>query len=325
MCRDAEKTRPEPAEPAVLCAAGLSAYREAITYGSASGDVPQCVRELGLLRPHGDEPDVYVPVPPDVAAHQLAHPVERTLLEGQQWLLALRDAFSPAEKLYREERQLAVAPIRLLREPDVIVDTLRKLSRSCRREFQAAQPGGPRDPVRLAKTLPAMLALVGRGVQYRTLYQHSVRTHGPTLDFMVEVHAAGGQFRTLDELFGRMIIYDRSVAVVPDQRYSLAHHALLIDHPGIVGFLAEVFDHAWARAERVGFDVPHARPAPLTDEKRRTVLRLMVEGHTDAAIASRLGMSTRTVSNHMRRAADEFGSRSRAQLAYLLAKSGLLD
>lgn len=323
MCRDADTTQPD--EPAVLCAAGLSAYHAAITYGSTSGDVPECVRELGLLRPHGDDPDVYAPVPPDVAAQQLAHPVERSLLDGQQWLLALRDAFTPAEKLYREEQQMAVAPVRVLRERDVIVDTLRQLSRSCRQEFQAAQPGGPRDPARLATTLPPMLAMVGRGVQYRTLYQHSVRTDGPTLDFMTEVHAAGGLFRTLDELFGRMIIYDRCVAVVRDARYSPTRHALLIDQPGIAGFLAEVFDHAWARAEPVGFDAPHARPAPLTDEKRRTVLRLMVEGHTDAAIASRLGMSTRTVSNHMRRAADEFGSRSRAQLAYLLAKSGLLD
>lgn len=51
------------------------------------------------------------------------------------------------------------------------------------------------------------------------------------------------------------------------------------------------------------------------------MLRLMVEGHTDAAIATRLGMSARTMANHIKKTADELGSRSRAQLACLLAKS----
>jgi DNA-binding CsgD family transcriptional regulator len=323
MCRETDKTHPD--EPVVLCETGLAAYRAAIAHGSALAPVPECVRELGLLRPHGDDPDAYVPVPPDVAVHRLAGPVERALLEGQQWLLSLRDSFAPAEKLYREEQQQAVSPVRVLRERGVIRDTLGTLSASCRHEFQAAQPGGPRDPERLAVSLPGMLALLGRGVRYRTLYQHSVRTHGPTLDFMEQVQAAGGRFRTLDELFDRMIIYDRTVAVVRDQRYSATGYALLIEHPGIAGFLAGVFDHAWARAEPVDHDAAHARPAPLTDEKRRTVLRLMVDGYTDAAIAARLGMSPRTVATHIKRAADEFGSRSRAHLAYLLGKSATLD
>ncbi|MFF2503116.1 helix-turn-helix transcriptional regulator [Streptomyces sp. NPDC058067] len=55
------------------------------------------------------------------------------------------------------------------------------------------------------------------------------------------------------------------------------------------------------------------------------ILRHMVNGHTDEAIAARLGMSTRSVANHMRWAAELFGSRSRAQLAYLIAKSDFLD
>ena len=46
--------------------------------------------------------------------------------------------------------------------------------------------------------------------------------------------------------------------------------------------------------------------------------------HTDAAIASRLGMSTRTVSTHIKKASDLLGGRSRAHVAYLLAQSDLL-
>ncbi|WP_280513731.1 LuxR C-terminal-related transcriptional regulator [Streptomyces purpureus] len=63
----------------------------------------------------------------------------------------------------------------------------------------------------------------------------------------------------------------------------------------------------------------------MTDEQRRTALRLMVQGYTDAAIAARLGMSPRTVAAHIKRASDELGSRSRANLAYLLATGGHLQ
>ncbi|MEJ8643997.1 LuxR C-terminal-related transcriptional regulator [Streptomyces sp. MS1.HAVA.3] len=51
----------------------------------------------------------------------------------------------------------------------------------------------------------------------------------------------------------------------------------------------------------------------------------MVNGHTDEAIAARLGISPRSVANHMRWAAERFGSRSRAQLAYLIARSDFLE
>ncbi|MFF7259579.1 hypothetical protein ACFZCL_04690 [Streptomyces sp. NPDC008159] len=67
------------------------------------------------------------------------------------------------------------------------------------------------------------------------------------------------------------------------------------------------------------------RPAPLTDETRPHVLRLMVDGCTDAARASRRGISTRTVAGRLKKVGDLLGSNSRAQLAYLTAKSGLLD
>ncbi|GGT14028.1 hypothetical protein [Streptomyces purpureus] len=45
--------------------------------------------------------------------------------------------------------------------------------------------------------------MLRRGVQHRTLYQHTVRTHRSMLEYMAAVHSAGGQFRTLDTLFDR--------------------------------------------------------------------------------------------------------------------------
>lgn len=322
MCSDAAAGSQGAATP--LCAEGLAAYRDALGAGSTTGPVPECLLALGLMRPMAGKPEVLVPVPPDVALNEMQRPVERQIQDARQRMLAMAEAVGPAERLYREEQEHFVTAVRMLRGIDVINDTLRTLNSSCREELLAAQPGGPRPQFVLDETGPQLLAMLDRGVQHRTLYQHTVRAHEPTLEFMTRMHAAGGRFRTDGELPGRMIIYDRSVAVVPDDRYERSHHALLVEHPGLLLFLVNVFEHAWSLAEPVEFAAAE-KPAALTDERRLSVLRLMVEGHTDAAIAARLGMSPRTVQNHIKRASDEFGSHSRTQLAYLLAKHGALD
>ncbi|MGH4036135.1 helix-turn-helix transcriptional regulator, partial [Actinomycetota bacterium Odt1-20B] len=45
----------------------------------------------------------------------------------------------------------------------------------------------------------------------------------------------------------------------------------------------------------------------------------------DAAIATRLGMNVRTTRVHIAKLAATLGSRSRAQLGYLISRSGILE
>ncbi|GAA2249336.1 hypothetical protein GCM10010104_52310 [Streptomyces indiaensis] len=51
---------------------------------------------------------------------------------------------------------------------------------------------------------------------------------------------------------------------------------------------------------------------------------LLVEGHTDAVIAERLGLNIRTARVHIAKLAATLGSQSRAQLGYLIGRSGSL-
>lgn len=75
----------------------------------------------------------------------------------------------------------------------------------------------------------------------------------------------------------------------------------------------------------VEFDATGQRPPQLTDEIQKTILELMVRGHTDDAISKRLGLSTRSIGAHIKRASTRFGSRSRAELGFILAKAGVFD
>lgn len=323
MCRNPDIS-PQP-NVVVLCENGLRRYREALTKGPITGDIPDCLVELGLLRPTAEDPTLLGAVPPDIASNELRRPIERAVLVQQHTIAAIQEALTAAEDVYREEHRVSGTAVRLLRGTDVIRAALQQARDDCREELVTAKPGGARPSDTLAGVLADNLKLLARGVRQRTLYQHTVRTHGPTLAYIEKVTVAGAQIRTLNEVFDRLIIYDRRIAFIPDPLLDLDTTALAIEHPAIVAYLATVFDQAWQRAEPVSISQELSRPPLMTDETRRAVLRLMVEGHTDAAISKRLGISTRTVSTHIRKASESLNSRSRAQLAYLLAKSSLIE
>ncbi|MFP8907070.1 MULTISPECIES: helix-turn-helix transcriptional regulator [Streptomyces] len=250
--------------------------------------------------------------------------VEREIEQYEGILAALRSSFLAAEIVYRDTQRQAEPSIESLKGEKVIGEALRLAVESCREELLTAQPGGGRPPALLAEALPRDLALVRRGLRQRTLYQHSVRSHRPTLAYIERVLAEGAQVRTLDEIFERVIICDRTVAFIPGapERKSAA---LAIRHPGAIDFLTKVFEHMWERAEPVSVSMDRHRPDLLTDSVRRTVLRMVVTGHTDESIAARLGVSARTVSTHIKKISEALGSRSRAELGYLVSQRRLLE
>ena len=67
-----------------------------------------------------------------------------------------------------------------------------------------------------------------------------------------------------------------------------------------------------------------ANPAGALSDRELEVLRLVTEGMTDAQVAERLFVSTRTVNAHMRSILRKLGARSRATAARLAEERGLL-
>lgn len=184
-------------------------------------------------------------------------------------------------------------------------------------------PAAHAGPESVPKAIELSLRTLGRGVAQRTLYQHSARTHPPTLEYVRTVCAAGAQVRTLDEMFDRLMIFDDSVAFIPTSS-AYTDEALEIRQPAIVWFLRNVFENAWSRAIEV---VPaQARTSPdVAKDLERALARMLVAGHTEEKIARELGLSRRTVAEHTSRLSRRLGSNSRAQLGYLIATRGLLD
>ncbi|MDT9692490.1 LuxR C-terminal-related transcriptional regulator [Streptomyces sp. P9(2023)] len=321
MC--VNRGEPGNLSPLQACEEGLSFYAEVLAGHTPTGECPECLISLGLLQRL--ESGSLVAIPPSLAANTVMRPMEEVIERSQRTLAAARTSMHLAEEVYRGSTSANGGLVRVIRDADVISTALASAVRSCRHELLTAQPGGGRPQTLLEKALGGALDALSRGVGQRTIYQHTVRTHGPTLSYVEQISAAGAEVRTLDEVFDRLIVCDRRIAFVPDPAEERRHAALAIEHPGLIRYLVGIFEHSWERAVPLPHTPSDYRPALLVDETRRVVLQLMVSGYTDESIAGRLGMSVRTVATHVRKASELFGSRSRAQLAYLIAKAGIFD
>ncbi len=188
------------------------------------------------------------------------------------------------------------------------------------REILTAQPDGPRSKQVLATALETVRAQLRAGVANRTLYQHSARFDEATKDYVRQVAEYGAEVRTLPEFFERLIIVDRAVAFIPGRGDRTL--ALRVTEPTVVRYLADLFERAWDRAESIPF-VP-ARSVDAAPEVipsvHESIKKLMIAGHADRAIARRLGISERSLQNHVGRIKAQYGAENRLQLGYLMGR-----
>jgi len=306
-----------------LCQVGQDRYRTYLEAGSAgTSDVPTCVAALGLMEPEPSRPDRMVPVAPEVALDRSLDPIQHRASMLREQARQLYTTFGVVESIYEEARKRSLPPVTVIRGSDLIAQTITSATDACQTELMTAQPGSRRPPEILEAALLQNRALLSRGVQQRTLYQHAVRSDQATFNYITEVVSSGGEVRTVDEIFDRLVICDRSAAYIPIGP-SYADEALEVRHPAIIRFLVNVFDSVWSSGIPVELE-SHRRPTAVVGDTERAVVRLLVDGHTEMKIARKLGISRRTVAEHVSRISHRLGSNSRTQLGYLIAVNDLI-
>jgi len=194
---------------------------------------------------------------------------------------------------------------------DRIRHRIAELVSDCKDELLTAQPG-PRDPQTMALARRQDEALVERGGRMRTLYQPVVLTQSPTIDYAIALSDRGAGIRILDEPFLRMIIVDRRVAIIP----AADDHsrAAFLSDPAAVSFLAAGFERDWARADAVQWhEINSGRIARSAADR---VGRLLATGLTQRGVATRLGISERTVAGHIARLRERYGAQTLFQLGW---------
>ncbi|WP_285547324.1 helix-turn-helix transcriptional regulator [Streptomyces lavendulae] len=307
-----------------MCTEGARLYAAALSTGRvARGEVANapCLLEFALLRPDPDDANQLRAVPPSIALAQRLHPIEREIQERRRTAVDLTDAFEPFLTISAQSPANTHA-ITVLEGFDQINAAIDLATAECHTEALTVQPGGARPTNVLSESLERATPMIDRGVSIRTLYQHTVRHSQGTLAYVDRISAGKVEIRTLEELIERLMIFDRTVAIIPasdDRRV-----ALELRHPGLVDYLIKVFEQLWRRAVPLGDEVTYTHNPDGISGVQRSIAQLLIEGHVDEAIARRLGMNVRTCRAHIAKLAAALGSGSRAQLGYLIAQSGIL-
>ncbi|MFJ5681042.1 LuxR family transcriptional regulator [Streptomyces sp. NPDC093097] len=275
-----------------------------------------------MVGPDDGRPGRAYPVPPTLAADLALRPFVEKIASLRSAADNLQASFPAYEALYAATKRNETPMLTLIHGGTNISQALESAVDACTTELLTAQPGGGRSPELLGEALERGLPMLARGVRQRTLYQHTIRSHRPTCTYVETITAAGAEVRTLAEVFDRLIICDQTVAFIPVSEET-ASTALEIRHPALIRYLTIVFNRSWDRASPLGSETDPERTV-LLDDLQRTILRAVVSGETDDRVARRLGMSRRSVLEHVRRASEQVGSKSRAQLGYILSEMGIL-
>ncbi|MEV7079717.1 helix-turn-helix transcriptional regulator [Streptomyces sp. NPDC093516] len=309
-----------------LCEAGDRVYSRAVRRGRVArrdAEPVPCLLELALLHPDPDDMDWLVPTSPQEVMTRLLRGMYDEVSASQRRVGSAVAAFERYAGLDRQVRPAAAAAegpaIRVLDGLARIQAAMDEATQACTTEVLTVQPGGIRREAELSEGLHRALALRGRGVRMRDLYTHVAR-HGQGLLTYLELMGDAVEARTLDEVIDRLILFDRTVAFIPANTDRTM--ALELRHPALIEYLVTVFERLWRLA------IPLTAPLPDTgiegiSHREQSIAALLAEGHQDAVIAERLGISVRTCRAHIARLSETLGAASRTQLGVRIAQAGL--
>ncbi|MFF4659623.1 helix-turn-helix domain-containing protein [Streptomyces sp. NPDC001381] len=309
-----------------------SAYRALVSVGAA--DVPDLARRLALgeydteralrrLERHGlvaqssGRPGRWVAAPPGVALGALLTQHRHELEQAEL-----------AAALLAEEYRAAAA------EPSVhdLVEVVTGAAAVSQR-FLQIQLGASDEVCALVTGTP--VAVTGaendaeeraaeRGVRYRVVLEREV-LHQP--QGLTELTAALGrdeQVRLVDRVPTKLVVADRSLALVPLTGRSAEPAALVVHASGLLELLSGLFESVWREALPLGLgaDGVVEREPHGPDATDLEILSLLLAGLTDASVAKQLDLGLRTVQRRVKGLMELTGVSTRLQLGWVAHERG---
>jgi DNA-binding CsgD family transcriptional regulator len=294
---------------------------------AAGSELPRSAAAAELIQKgfarerHIGEP-VLVPVEPARAIDNAILVRQQQILDQYQGLLRLRDQMQVLQRSYLSS---AVPPAEVAELVTVVTDQREIGALSVEMVLSAQQDvasietehfSRPPDP-KSARALPA--DLVERGVRFRNIYSRAVLEQIAGSAQMLRASIASGwDCRVYPELPMKMVVVDQRSALLPLGPTGM-EGALLVRAPVIVAALRGYFELLWGRAVPAPGNT--ARLPPEQDQ----VLRLVLTGMTDAAIARYLEISERTVRRHVGALQERLGATNRVTLAVAAVRDGWLE
>ena len=288
--------------------AELAAYRMLVTgpsgtatevsgaLGVSVGKATRVIASLeakGLVARSGTAIDHVVASPPDIALGALIVEHQEGIRQAELEMRALRERYLAASSSRAEQ----------------VVDVVRGRE-AVRQRFNQLQRGARREVLEFVKGDVVAVSVdenveeeqaISRGVVYRFLLERQTLERPGLMAALSETIQAGVELRVTRELPIRLIVVDREIAMIPlagatdDQ----SGGALLLRAGGLLDLAVSLFEVKWRDATRLDAVVDGAVEGSELSARERQILLMLNAGLTDRTVATRLGLSARTVQRYV--------------------------
>jgi DNA-binding CsgD family transcriptional regulator/sugar-specific transcriptional regulator TrmB len=278
--------------------------------------------ELTLLRKSRQDPSRRYPVALERCVTVLLRRQEAELEARRKALLEGRAAAAALTRSAARRRFQDPTDIVRVTAIDDIQNTLESLLHSAAIEVCSMIPNVmPREALEASRYIDE--EVLRNRIKTRMLCGDHIRSNAPALAYEHEMLALGAQIRVAPALPIRLLIVDRTYALLPFDSGSASEGAIVTTAPGMVTALCELFDRCWDAATPLEDTQPHDEATRLSATEAE-LLRLLSGGLTDEAAAKRLGVSVRTVKRRMEDLMRRLDAGSRFEAGFRAARRGWL-
>lgn len=157
-----------------------------------------------------------------------------------------------------------------------------------------------------------------RGVAYRVVIEREVLALPTGIREASTALARGEQVRVTGEVPTKLVIADRSLAMVPLTSRGAEPAALVVHASGLLESLMGLFEAVWREALplRLGATGAAEESGGVPDTTDLEILTLLLAGMTDASVAKHLELGLRTVQRRVKGLMELSGVTTRLQLGW---------
>ncbi|WP_213813630.1 helix-turn-helix transcriptional regulator [Glaciihabitans sp. dw_435] len=296
------------------------------------------LRDRGLISRGADEDAAYAPVDPRYALNAVTDRLAEQVSRIREQIPLLADQFD------RTVSQEGGAP-----ESWIVGDAATVASWYVRMQHQATHEIMMFDrPPYVSSPLETLeVGIMGVGVRWRGLYTAESFTRPGAWEETLRLSESGEESRIVPQLPVKLVIVDRSIALVSLSLDGVRADALVTQSPPMIDMLSDMYETYWARglpltansrkdemlsaltesgtdAEPVvtsGRAAARATTRAATPEEQ-AIIALIGAGLTDEAIAERLGIAVRSLRRRSQKLMAELGASNRFQAGVEAARRG---
>lgn len=171
----------------------------------------------------------------------------------------------------------------------------------------------------------SLLAALERSVDHRVLVRSSALAYPEALERIRMARGPSSRHRAVSSVPTRLLIVDETLAVMPVQSTGDVEGAVLhIRSSPILTALIGLFHELWSRGRPIGLDDEGLAGTEELSQDDIAILSLLINGLTNASIATQLELSPRTVQRRVHSFMQRTGAKSRVQLGYEAGLRGWL-